>query len=342
MGSTTPSSPDNQLSIIMPLFNDWESFQLLVENLNTSLGSASKRAEIIAVNDSSIQPMPEMDFEHCEHVSDVKVINLSTNVGHQRAIAIGLSRILTSSDSGLIAVMDSDGEDTPEELMRLVEAAEASPEQVIVAQRARRSESASFRLFYKIFKLAFRLLTGQKISFGNFVVLPKKWALRLVNDPRVWNHFAASIVSSRLPTKFVPTTRGDRYAGQSKMNFVGLVAHGLGAISIFSEAVFIRICIVSAGLFSLSALAAVTSICLRLFTDTAIPGWTTNALGFALLASLQALLLPVMMAFLLLSNRTVIQRPPRSVADEFVENVVSIKSGHRVVLEPDAFVTGAK
>ena len=120
-------------------------------------------------------------------------------------------------------------------------------------------------------------------------------------------------MQSRIPVEYVPTRRGKRYAGQSRINFVGLVAHGLGAISVLSEAVFVRILVASLALL-LSVGLALGALYVRLFTDLALPNWATTVLGFALAISIQALMMPILMAFLLLNNRATIQPPPASVA----------------------------
>jgi hypothetical protein len=172
-----------------------------------------------------------------------------------------------------------------------------------VAQRAERSEGMLFRLF--------KLLTGQRINFGNFSLLRAAHVRRVINSQHIWNNFPAALIQSRVPVSYVPTRRGTRYAGQSRMNFVGLVAHGLGAISVFSEAVFIRILIASSGLLLLSVGLGTAALVIKLATNQAFPNWATTVLGFALLVSIQAMMMPILMAFLLLNNRGVVQPLPR-------------------------------
>ena len=103
------------------------------------------------------------------------------------------------------------------------------------------------------------------------------------------------------------------------MNFVSLIAHGLGAISVFSEAVFIRILITSALMLSLSSAIGMAAVYFKLFTDLALPNWATTVVGFAIVISVQALMMPILMAFMLLNSRANIQVPPGSVILNFVE-----------------------
>jgi glycosyltransferase involved in cell wall biosynthesis len=314
-----------EVVIVMPVFNDWPSMERLVKDIDIVLADSGILVRVVAVDDSSTVPAPDLWFENMRAVRKVQVIHLGGNVGHQRAIATGLSWLVSKGSSALVAVMDSDGEDQPTELKRLLAEAANAPDSVIAAQRARRSESTHFKLFYKIYRMLFYQLTGKSISFGNFLVLPPRWVVRLVHDPNIWNNLAATIIDSRLPIHYVPTTRGTRYFGQSKMNFVSLVAHGLGAISVFSESVFIRVCIASLILLLGSIGGGAAAVFIRLFTDFAIPGWTTNAIGIALLISIQAVLMPIMMAFLLLSNRSSIQTLPKDHALKLIMSVTDVR-----------------
>ncbi len=109
------------------------------------------------------------------------------------------------------------------------------------------------------------------------------------------------------------------------MNFVALVAHGLGAISVFSDVVFIRILLASLLILMLSLMSVVVTVAVRLFTDLAVPGWATNVTGFALIISMQAVLLPVMMAFLILNNRSSVQILPKYFAIDLVEETRAIE-----------------
>jgi glycosyltransferase involved in cell wall biosynthesis len=312
------SAQPTRLAIIMPVYNDWDSFERLIADLEVALTGALAEVHVLAVDDGSTSHGPaEVSFGPI--IRDIRVLRLGANVGHQRAIAVGLMHVSEGNAFDLIAVMDSDGEDRPSELKRLLDEAKHRPGVAIVAERRKRSESLLFRTFYWLYRRLFTLLTGQRIRFGNFSLLPARHVSRIINSSHVWNNFAATLVQSRLPIRYVPTERGSRYSGRSSMNFVSLVAHGLGAISVFSEAVFIRILIASTLVFGASVLIAAIALYLKLFTPVAIPGWATNVIGFAVLISLQALMTPILVAFLLLSNRGMVQPLPKTVALALIE-----------------------
>lgn len=302
-----------RLTVVMPVFNDWESAQILITEIEMALHDLPLEVDVVAVDDCSTVPPPER-LEIAGSVRRVECVQLAGNVGHQRAIAIGLMHIAERNDLDLVAVMDSDGEDTPAELRSITLQALDAPGLGFVAQRRQRSESLVFKLFYRVYIGLFRLLTGHRINFGNFSVLPAAHVRRIITSQHVWNNFPATVLQSRLPVCYVPTKRGTRYAGESRMNFVGLVAHGLGAISVFSDAVYIRILIGSLALFAVSLMIAAVAVWMKLFTNLAVPSWATTVVGFALIVSIQAIMLPIMMAFLLLSNRATVQPLPKVIA----------------------------
>lgn len=315
----TAAQPD--LRVIMPVFNDWDSAERLLADIEAEFAGDDLAIEAVLVDDGSIQ-RPPASLPAGRRIRKITCLKLGTNVGHQRAIAIGLAEVSRSATAGHVAVMDSDGEDRPAELRRLHAMACDNPDTTIVAQRAERSESWAFRLFYRIYVALFRFLTGKVINFGNFAVLPAGMVGRIVRDQNVWNHFAAALLRSRIPIRFVPTKRGKRYFGQSKMNFVSLVAHGLGAISVFIEAVFIRILIVSGLLLAACLLVTLAALYLKFFAGAAFPNWATTVLGFAIVISFQALMMPILMAFMLLNARSQIQPPPeRVVLDYLAERI---------------------
>lgn len=320
----TPAAetPVSRIAIVTPIYNDWESFVLLMRDVEAAFPAESFVIDVVAIDDCSIALLP--DVVPGGSIASIRVARLKMNVGHQRAIAVGLAQIEGASGYAHVAVMDSDGEDRPDELRRMIDAATARPGTAIVAQRAKRSESRLFRAFYAIYVRLFRLLTGTRIDFGNFSVLAPEHVDRLTHNSNIWNNFAATLIQAKVPIYRLPTVRGVRYAGQSHMRFVSLVVHGLGAISVFSEAVFIRIFMVSGTIFALTVGVVIAVLGVRCFTDWAVPGWTTNVLGFAVILSAQAVMLPVMIAFLLLNNRSTFQNIPKEYAPRIIESVRTI------------------
>jgi len=306
------------LAIVIPIFNDWSSFAVLVRVLNDAAPTMAQPVTIIAVNDGSTLPVTPAKIMASPHIHAIELITLNCNVGHQRAIAIGVAECVRRGNFSAVLVMDSDGEDDPSDIGSMLSALSLHPGSIIVASRAKRSEKMLFRFCYSIYKRAFRCLTGEFIDFGNFCLLSIEDARRISYMPDSWNHFAATIVKSRVPLRRIATQRAQRYAGRSSMNLVSLVMHGLSAISVFSDRVLTRLLLLT-GLTAFVAIASGTAaVLLRLFTHLAIPGWATNVIGLSALLFFQSLTLLAVIIFTSLNNRSSVPFVPGAHASVFV------------------------
>lgn len=296
----------NEIAILTPVLNDWVSFSRLLEEIAQRHSVAGPRFHILAVNDGSSVGFVSEDFPEwiSGAIHSVEVLHLAVNLGHQRAIAVGLSILARRDDIGTVVVMDCDGEDRPEDIASLLAMGSSHPGKAILARRTQRSETFGFKLGYQLYKLIFWLLTGYGIDFGNFTVLPIAAVRRLVRTPDLWNNLPAAIMRSRLATVAVPLPRGRRFAGQSRMNLSGLIVHGLSAMSVFSEVIFVRVLLAALFAGGLMVLLMLGVVAVRFLTDLAIPGWTTTVFGDLAILLVQVLVVIVATTFVVLSSRS--------------------------------------
>lgn len=272
-----------RLYVVTPVYEDGEASSRLFQELRASQGSDTF---VVAVDDGSVrQPLDVRSIEEAGLAG--VVIRLRRNVGHQRAIAVGLSYVAEDvTDTARIVTLDSDGEDVPSTITELIAPLDTPDVDVVVARRKGRMESAKFRLFYLIYKFIFRLLTGRSINFGNFMAFKPAALRRLVAIPEIWIHVAGCVLTSKLRIASCPLDRGPRYAGRSKMNFSGLVLHGVRAFMVFAEDVLVRVVIACALVAALSVVAIVLSVILK-FVGFATPGWFSIVLGILVLVLFQ-------------------------------------------------------
>ena len=229
------------IGIVIPVFNDWESLNRLIRKLNDQSATLKFDFHIFVVDDGSTEPRHLDYLSTTSGISEVQLIRLFGNIGHQRAIAVGLVVASRIEEIEAVVVMDADGEDRPEDVSRLAAAWSENTNRIVVAQRGERSEGLAFRFFYAIYKQIFRIMTGQKIDFGNFCLLPRELLRALTYNPSIWNSLPAAITRSRIPYTAVRVARGTRLAGKSKMNFESLVVHGMSAIAVYADVVLLRI-----------------------------------------------------------------------------------------------------
>ncbi len=306
---------DSKIIIVIPIFNDWSSLEELLKKIdNTTSNQLYDTIEYLIINDGSFNRTNLKDSQN----GKIKLINLATNLGHQKAIAIGLSWIHKYTNYKKIVIMDGDGEDKPEELNKLLEASLKNPDKIIVAKRNGRENSISFKIFYRIYRMTFRILTGNKITFGNFVVFPAEFLKRLVYMPETWSHLPSTIIKIRLPIIEVGTKRGNRLMGKSKMTMHSLLLHGFAAISVFSEKVTTRILMVSSLLTLLSLVLGLAILIIKYLTTLAIPGWTSTMVLVSGVIFLQAILLSMFALFLYLSSKSLFRIIPAIHFEDYI------------------------
>jgi GT2 family glycosyltransferase len=274
---------NHSLIVVTPVYEDVEASGRLFTELAQEF---KQNVFVIAVDDGSVnQHLPIASLEQAG-VKGV-VIKLRRNVGHQRAIAIGLGYASEHvKPDQQIVVMDSDGEDLPSTINALLKKLESENVDVVVAQRKSRVESLQFKIFYLIYKRFFSLMTGRAISFGNFMAMKSHAAQRLVVMQELSIHVAGAVLASKLRSATCSLDRGPRYAGQSKMNFVGLVLHGFKGLMVFAEDVLVRVGIACAAIAGFAILGTATAVVLKLL-GYSTPGWFSIALGILVLMFLQ-------------------------------------------------------
>ena len=275
--------PSPPMIIVTPVYEDREASLQLFRDIRKEFGAG---AFIVVVEDGSVREPVGVDSFVQAGVSGL-ILKLKRNVGHQRAIAIGMGYVADHfADASTIVVMDSDGEDVPATIKSLLAALADKDVDVAVAERKSRVETLSFRAFYAVYKVIFGILTGRKIAFGNFMAMKQPALQRLSVMPELWTHVAGSVLSSRLRVRACPLDRGARYSGQSKMNFVGLVLHGFKALMVFAEDVLVRVGLMCVLVSVCVMLAAVAAVVLKL-AGFATPGWFSVALGVLFIVLLQ-------------------------------------------------------
>jgi glycosyltransferase involved in cell wall biosynthesis len=322
------SSPPLHVVVLMPVRDDWVSAAELVRSLDrtVSAGGVSVSLDVLMVDDGSVEPCVSARFEApFAVVRTVQVLRLRRNLGHQRAIAVGLVHIEEAMPSEAVLVMDADGEDSPDGALELIRAFLALEGKTLVfAERARRAESLTFRAFYQIYKTVHRALTGISVRVGNFSILPRSYLTTLVVLAELWNHYAAAVFRSQLRFTMIPIPRGRRIAGVSRMNFVSLVTHGLSAVSVFADVVGVRLLIGSLAGSLIAAIGIVIVVGIRLFTNEAIPGWATYTAGTLSIILIQLVTIATCFTFFMLSARTALRFVPCRDVQFFVDEVINI------------------
>jgi glycosyltransferase involved in cell wall biosynthesis len=312
--------------ILIPVYNDWRAVEIVISKLDSVLAKAHLETDIVLVDDGSTQPV-QFSTERwgLTAVKKVSILELRRNLGHQRAIAVGLAYVSEILGCDELVLMDGDGEDQPEDIPRLLEELHTSTKPCIVfAERARRSENLQFRIGYSFYKALHLLLTGERVRFGNFSAIPGSLLKKVVSVSEIWNHFVAGVIVAKLPYSFIPTYRGKRVDGKSHMNFKALVLHGLRALSVFSDAIGLQVLMWLGAISAITVVALLGIFYLHFFTSLPIPGWTSTVAGLLFVVLAQSLTLAMLFLFTILSSRSMLGMIPLRDYGFFAQNFFTL------------------
>ena len=228
-----------KIKILIPVYNDWQSVFKLLENINSEVSHLDQEFSVIIVNDASTETKPELSV-NLEKLNSIKIINIKENQGHARCNAIGLKHIFENEEFDYVIPMDGDGEDRPEEIKQLVDNLNYHPDKPIVGERIKRSEGIFFKFCYFVHKIITSTFTGQSIKYGNYTCLPKSIVEKMIKEKATWSSFSGSLAKIARDRATIPSERGTRYFGPSKMSFKNLLIHSLSIVGVFKINVLIR------------------------------------------------------------------------------------------------------
>ena len=228
-----------KIIILTPVYNDWKNLSRLLKKINKIFETKLKtKFELIIINDCSTEIYNPKKYK-CKMASKITIISLYQNVGSQRAIAIGikyLSKFYKKKIKTLI--IDSDGQDNPSIISKLINMSDMSPQNSIAVRRRQRKEPVWFKIFYELYCFLIIIFSYKKIRFGNFSLLNfvdlKKVSIQ--ND--LWSAYPPTLSNTINNLNFINADREKRFGGKSKMNFFGLIFHALRVFSALKVRIF--------------------------------------------------------------------------------------------------------
>jgi len=259
--------------VVSPMLHDTESYRRLRQEVIAATAATFGPVRFLVVDDSA---GTDADVTSLAPFDDVQVLTPPFNLGHQRAIVHGLRYLApTVADDDVVITMDSDGEDQPADVPRLLAAMTQTGAALVLAERTKRSEPLLFRVLYVMFRVFFRLIAGITVLSGNFAAQRGDSLKATVNHPSFDLCYSSTLLALRRPTTTVPCARGKRFAGKSRMNTSSLIAHGIRMLLPFSERIAARMLVIAATTF----LAFATLLAL---TIAGVVAGGAGSVGFAL------------------------------------------------------------
>ena len=210
-----------QITIITPCYNESVIVVDFLRRIEGVLARLPYSFCIVVVNDGSTDDTLSLlkGFGFTAPNIFLNILELDHNVGHQVAIYRGLS-FARAFDCQYFIIMDSDGQDSVEAIPLILDKLDAD---IVHVVRGKRNESLSFQLFYKVYKVIFRLITGKQMNFGNFCLISRPVLEMAVASS--FTHFPVFLSKQRCIVRSIVVERESRIGGESKMGFTKLVGH---------------------------------------------------------------------------------------------------------------------
>ena len=202
--------------ILIPVYNDWQSVSKLLNNIDNEIENLTHKFSITIIDDASTFDR-QLEIKNLSNINSIKILSMKENRGHARCIAAGLKYIFEKEEFDYVIPMDGDGEDRPEEIIEFIKSSEKAPDQTIVGERVKRSEDFIFKFCYFFHKIITQVFTGHSIKFGNFTCLTKSTVEKMINEKATWNSFSGALTKIEKNKISIPSIRGERYFGPSKM-----------------------------------------------------------------------------------------------------------------------------
>ena len=228
-----------KFKILIPCYNDWQSLFKLLNNIDNNITMFDAEFTVLIVNDCSTKKMPKPSFSF-KKIKSIDLINIKKNQGHTRCNATGIKYLSEKKNFDYMILMDGDGEDNPDDLPLIIKNILENKNISVVATRKKRSEGLLFTILYNLHKIITLIFTGKNMNFGHYCCLTRNDVILLSSKKTLWSNFAGAAKKFIPNLSGVPTIRGLRYFGPSKMPLTGLVIHSMSIIASFKYQVLFR------------------------------------------------------------------------------------------------------
>ncbi len=222
--------------ILIPVYNDNKSLNKLLQNIDTHLQIiVDFETEIIILDDKSTDEI-FLESQKFRNLKKIGILRVKENIGSQKVIAVGLNYLRNIKENFFVTVMDSDGEDNPTEIARMLELALQNTDSVITSNRKSRNDSIFIKILYRIHLLITFLFSFKWITFGNFSSFSSKNIEKILNDNSAWFAFSSSVIKN-CKIKRLYAKREKRYFDKSKLGLLKLIEHSIRVNAVFSNRV---------------------------------------------------------------------------------------------------------
>jgi dolichol-phosphate mannosyltransferase len=302
-----------EYSFVVPVYNERETLDELYRRLVPVLDGLDGPAEVVLVDDGSMDGSYELMLSLHERDDRFKLVRLSRNFGHQLALTAGLDH----AHGNAVVMMDADLQDPPEVALELAKRWREGYAVVYAVRERRQQETRTKLLTAKLYYRLLGRLTDIDIpgDAGDFRLVDRR-ALQAMTSMREHNRYlrgmSAWVGFDQTGVQYV---RDGRYAGRSKYSLRKMVRFALDGLVSFSTAPLRLTLNIGFVVSVLAFLLGFAAILVKVFGVYAVPGWASIVVAIALLGGVQLTVLGVMGEYVAQIHQEVKRRPLYLVRD---------------------------
>lgn len=285
----------NLLSIVVPCFNEAETVEIFLEEIQKTLNDHD--FEVLFVNDGSDDDTLKIIKDLANENSNVKYISFSRNFGKESAMYAGLK----NASGDLVCIMDADLQHPPSMLPEMIEAVTTEDYDVAAARRTTRKGEAKIksffsRLFYKVFN---RISEMEMVEGATDYRVMTRQVVDSILELTEYNRFTKGLFQwIGFNTKWIPYENIERVAGKTTWSFWGLFKYSIEGIVAFSTTPLSISTLLGTAISIVAFLYMIFIIARYLLYSDPVQGFATIMCAILLLGGIQLMSIGVLGKYL--------------------------------------------
>jgi len=289
---TSELTPELELSIVIPVYNEEEVLPLLAQRLRPVADGLGTAYEVLVVDDGSSDATPVVLQRLHRDWPQLRIVRLRANAGHQAAISAGLA----ASRGHYVVTLDADLQDPPEVITEMLGAARTQGADVVYGVRSDRATDSAFkRLSARAFYRLIRTLSGThaQVDAGDYRLMSRATVDAVNALPEHHRVLRFVVPALGFPSASVTYRRDERAAGKSKYPLAKMIRLSLDSVTGFSAAP-LRAATWLGLLGGLGAVGLLVFALVSMALGHTLPGWTSTVVAVAGVGAVQLLCLGIL------------------------------------------------
>ena len=281
-GDTHPRMNNRRLlSIVVPIFNEIKVIDAFYERTKKVMESVDSMShELIFVDDGSTDGSYQKLVDLANLDTNVRIIKLSRNFGHQIAITAGIDH----AKGDAVVVIDADLQDPPGVIKDFLEKWEEGYDVIYGIREKREGEGKmkllTANLFYRVLKVFAKIEVP--VDVGDFRLMSRR-AVERFKELKEKDRFVRGLVSwigfQQVGVYYV---RDKRYAGETKYPYRKMIKFALDGLTSFST-IPLKLATWLGYFASFLAFLYLCSVFVQKVLGHTVQGWATIMVGMLFL-----------------------------------------------------------